>query len=195
MRRPKFRASGAGCQNALSSLPRLPPSLLYQKTETEKTNNNNKHESSFELAATHRVYRMLPSVCLTVCLSLSLSPSLSISTTLQTHYKNLFHKISMPAKNDISTARVIDLPKKQNSFAKMLLWPTDWRKSLRNIRELHKILEFQGASFTWQWERPQITVKANSARPNENENESPCCVSLVCSQCALHKASAAKAYW
>lgn len=134
-----------------------------------------------------------PSVWLSV--SLLLSPSLSVSTTLQTHYKNLFHKISMPAKNDISAARVIDLPKKQNSFAKMLLWPTDWRKSLRNIRELHKILEFQGASFTWQWERPQITVKANSARPNENENESPCCVSLVCSQCALHKASAAKAYW
>lgn len=118
MRRPKFRASGAGCQNALSSLPRLPPSLLYQKTETEKTNNNNKHESSFELAATHRVYRMLPSVCLTVCLSLSLSPSLSISTTLQTHYKNLFHKISMPAKNDISAARVIDLPKKTKLIRK-----------------------------------------------------------------------------
>lgn len=75
MRRPKFRASGAGCQNALSSLPRLPPSLLYQKTETEKTNNN-KHESSFELAATHRVYRMLPSVCLSLSRSLPLYLSL-----------------------------------------------------------------------------------------------------------------------
>lgn len=76
MRRPKFRASGAGCQNALLSLPRLPPSLLYQKTETEKTNNNNKHESSFELAATHRVYRMLPSVCLSLSCSFLLYLSL-----------------------------------------------------------------------------------------------------------------------
>lgn len=57
-----------------------------------------------------------PSVWLSV--SLLLSPSLSVSTTLQTHYKNLFHKISMPAKNDISAARVIDLPKKTNLIRK-----------------------------------------------------------------------------
>lgn len=105
MRRPKFRASGAGCQIALS----LPPPPKKRK-EKQPTNSSNRHESSFELAATHRVYRMLPSVSLTRSVYHHL-----FHTPLERraqHYENLFHTISMPAKNYIRRACVIDLPKK-----------------------------------------------------------------------------------
>lgn len=65
----------------------------------------------------------------------------------------------MPAKNDIRRARVIDLPKKH--IRKNVALTHCLKKMFAKYSRIAKILEFQGASFTWQWERPQITVKAN----------------------------------
>jgi len=35
------------------------------------------------------------------------------------------------------------------------------------FRKTRKILEFQGASFTWQWERPRNSGQGESAPPAE----------------------------
>jgi len=124
---------------------------------------------------------------------------------------NLFRRISMPLGDYTYMSclchrhRRTETPCPTSSLPKFAL--TYWLpKKFAKFRNIRKILEFQGASFTWQWKRPRnygqgessssrrliLAGEAKREREWECQSESAC----VCQQTSRSSgALRTRAYW